>query len=83
LQRSSGSPDLDRLLREWEEEDRELRELRRRSADWEYVRGLPPKVREAVELYIETGDLRSSQRLSGLPLDEFTEMLKRARVWTG
>jgi hypothetical protein len=28
------------LLKEWEEEDRELKELRRRSADWRYIESL-------------------------------------------
>jgi len=68
------------LLREWEEEDRELRELRRRSADWEYVRGLPPKVREAVELYIETGDVWLAAKLAGMTLDEFNEVRIRAGI---
>lgn len=45
----------EQLLEEWEEEDRELRELRRRRADREYVESLPPKLGEAVELYVETG----------------------------
>ncbi len=63
--------------------DEELRELRRRSADWEYIRGLPPRVRRAVEAYVEEGDLRSAQRASGLGLEEFVEVLRRARVWTG
>ena len=71
------------LLEEWEEEDRELRELRRRSADWKYIESLPPRVREAVELYVEQGDLRLACELSGLPLDEFVEVLRRAGVWTG
>jgi hypothetical protein len=66
------------LLEEWEE-DRELRELRR-SADWRYIESLPPRVKEAVELYVERGDLRLACELSGLPLDEFVEVLRRAGV---
>jgi len=40
-------------------------------------------VRHAVEAYVEVGDLRSAQRASGLRLEEFVEVLRRARVWTG
>jgi len=80
---SSGSSELEKLLEEWEEEDRELRELREKRVNRGYVKSLPPKLREAVELYVETGDVRLAQELSGLPLDEFVEVLRRAGVWAG
>jgi predicted HTH domain antitoxin len=83
LPRSSGSFELEELLKEWEEEDRELRELRKRRVDREYVASLPSRLREAVKLYAETGDLRLAHELSGLPLDEFVEVLRRAGVWAG
>ncbi len=70
-------------MEEWRAVDEELRELRRRSADWGYIESLPPRVREAVRAYVERGDLREAQELSGLGLDEFIEVLRRARVWTG
>jgi len=70
------------LLKEWEEEDRELRELRRRSADWKYIESLPPRVREAVELYIETGDMWLAAKLAGLTVDEFNEIrIKAGILW--
>jgi hypothetical protein len=67
-------------VREWEE-DRELRELRR-SADWRYIESLPPRVREAIELYIETGDLWLAARLAGMSEDEFNEVrIKAGILW--
>lgn len=67
-------------MREWEE-DRELRELRR-SADWRYIESLPPRVREAIELYIETGDLWLAARLAGMSEDEFNEVrIKAGILW--
>ena len=60
--------------------DEELRELRRRSADWEYIRGLPPKLREALELYIETGDMWLAAKLAGVTVDEFNEVRIRAGI---
>jgi len=80
---SSESSRLERLMEVWGEEDRELRELRRRRVDQEYLASLPLKLQEAVKLYMETGDVRLAQELSGLPLDEFVEVLRRARVWAG
>jgi hypothetical protein len=68
-------------LRELEEREREAREIRRREADWAYINSLPPRVKAAVILFIERGDLRLAQRLSGLDLEDFIEHLRRARVW--
>jgi hypothetical protein len=76
------SADLEKLVREWEEEDRELRELRRRSADWRYIESLPPRVREAIELYMETGDLWLAAKLAGMSEDEFNEVrIKAGILW--
>ncbi len=73
------SADLEKLVREWEEEDRELR---RRSADWRYIESLPPRVREAIELYIETGDLWLAAKLAGMSEDEFNEVrIKAGILW--
>jgi len=61
-------------------EDEVERELRRREADWGYIESLPPRLREAVRLFIETGDLRLAQRLAGVGLEDFLDLLRRARV---
>lgn len=65
----------------FEEREREAREIRRREADWDYINGLPPRLKSAVLLFIERGDLRLAQRLSGLDLEDFIECLRRAGVW--
>ncbi len=61
-------------------EEVEARELRRRYADWRFIEQLPPKLKAALIYYIETGDLRRAQQLSGLDLDNFRELMRRARV---
>ncbi|MCC6029657.1 MAG: hypothetical protein LM591_05920 [Candidatus Korarchaeum sp.] len=71
------------LIEEWELIDEELRELRKRRADWDFIRKLSPELREAIEVYIERGDLREAQHVADAPLDEFIEVLRRAKVWTG
>ena len=68
-------------LQELIEREREARELRRREADWNYINSLPPRIKAAVRLFIETGDLRLSQKVSKLGLEEFVEHLRRANVW--
>jgi hypothetical protein len=69
------------ILRELEEREKEVAEMRRQNADWNYINTLPPRVKAAVILFIEKGDLRLSQKLSGLDLEDFIETLRKARVW--
>jgi len=61
-------------------EDEFEREVRRSRADWEFINRQPPRVRAALRLYVEMGDLRLAQRLSGMPLEGFYELLKKARI---
>jgi hypothetical protein len=54
----------------------------RRIADWRYIESLPPRVREAIELYIETGDLWLAAKLAGMSEDEFNEVrIKAGILW--
>ena len=69
------------IIRELEEREKEVAEMRRQNADWNYINTLPPRVRAAVILFIERGDLRLSQKLSGLDLEDFIETLRKAKVW--
>ena len=62
------------------DEEREARELRRRFADWDFISRQPPKVREALKYYIEKGDLRRAAKLAGLGIEEFRELLRKARI---
>ncbi len=68
------------LRREHELEDELEREVRREMADWDFIRRQRPRVRAALELYVETGDLRLAQRVAGMGLEEFYELVKRARI---
>ncbi|MFP3292637.1 MAG: hypothetical protein RXN90_09290 [Thermoproteus sp.] len=67
-------------LRKWEELEEEAREVRRRSADWAFIESLPPRLREALKYYVETGDIRRAARLAGMELEDFRELLRRANV---
>ncbi|MFP3200574.1 MAG: hypothetical protein RXR06_11940 [Thermoproteus sp.] len=67
-------------LRKWEELEEEAREVRRRSADWAFIESLPPRPREALKYYVETGDIRRAARLAGMELEDFRELLRRANV---
>jgi hypothetical protein len=60
----------------------EAREVRRRTANWEFIKTLPPKLRIAIEYYIETGDFREGARLAEMAVDEFLYFVKdKANVY--
>ncbi len=62
------------------EEEEEARRIRRSMADWEFIEKQPPRIKEALKYYIEKGDIRAAARLAGLSLEEFRELLRRARI---
>ncbi|MGC9104272.1 MAG: hypothetical protein ACP5JF_05700 [Candidatus Methanodesulfokora sp.] len=66
-------------IREYEEE---ARDIRRRRADWKFINSQPPRIRAALTYYVEKGDLRMAQKLSGLSLEDFRELLRKARIPT-
>jgi len=68
------------VIREIIEEEAEARELRKRMADWDFINKQPPRVREALKYYIEKGDIRLAAKLSGLNIEEFRELLRKARI---
>jgi len=48
--------------------------------DWDTIERLPPKLKAAVKLFIETGDLYKAAKLAGMTLDEFNELRLRLRI---
>jgi len=71
---------LEELLEEWRREDEEAREIRRREADWAFIESQPPRLRAALRLYVELGDLHLAARIAGMTVDEFNELRLRARI---
>ncbi|MCC6062562.1 MAG: hypothetical protein LM581_06320 [Desulfurococcales archaeon] len=67
-------------IREWIEYFREAREIRRRYANWDFIRSQPPKIRIALEYYIETGDLYNAAKLAGMSMEEFNELRIKAGI---
>jgi len=68
------------LVREWEREDEEFRELRRRSADWKFIEEQPPHLRAALLYFIERGDRHVAAKIAGLTVDEFDELRRKANI---
>ncbi|BDC17901.1 hypothetical protein [Acidianus sp. HS-5] len=60
--------------------EKEAREIRRKTADWNFINSLPPKLRIPLEYYIETGDIYNAAKLAGLAVDEFNELRIKAGI---
>jgi hypothetical protein len=58
----------------------DARLIRRRMADWSFIEKQPPRIREALKYYIETGDLYVASRIAGLTIEEFNELRIRAGI---
>jgi len=63
-------------LREWVERLREAREIRRKYANWEFIKSLPPKLRVALEYFVETGDFRTAAAMAEMGVDEFVDLAR-------
>ena len=60
----------------------EAREIRRKTANWEFINSLPSKLRLALVYYIDTGDFRETARIAGMAVDEFLYFAKeKANVY--
>ncbi|RLF98390.1 MAG: hypothetical protein DRN49_05955 [Thaumarchaeota archaeon] len=69
-----------KLLEKWVREDEEFRVIRRRMANWDYIMKQPPRVRLALMVYIETGDIYRAARIAGLSIDEFNDVRIKASI---
>jgi len=68
--------ELSAKLRERVERLGEAREVRRRFANWEFIKSQPPKLRIALERFVETGDLRTAAALAGIRADDFIDFAR-------
>ncbi|ABP50834.1 hypothetical protein [Pyrobaculum sp.] len=68
------------VLKQLIQREREAREIRAREADWEFIKSQPPRLRIALEFYVETGDLYVAAKIAGLTVEEFNELRIRAKI---
>jgi len=62
------------------EDVEEARRVRRECADWGFIERQPPRVRAALKYYVETGDIRRAALFAGLDLEDFRELLRKAKI---
>jgi hypothetical protein len=58
----------------------EAREIRRAHANWDFIKKQTPRIRIALEYYIETGDLYVASRIAGVTIEEFNELRIKAGI---
>ena len=63
-------------LRWWVEYFEEAKRIRRRYADWEFIKSQPPKLRAALEYFVETGDFRTAAAMAEMGVDEFVDLAR-------
>jgi len=71
---------LEEKLEKWRRLEEEARELRRREADWEFINSQPPRIKAALKLYVETGDMRLASKIAGMEIEDFRELLRLAKI---
>ena len=68
------------LIKKWEEEDEEARKTRKSMANWNFINKQPPRIKLALIVYIETGDIYKAARIAELTVDEFNEIRIEANI---
>ena len=71
---------LRKQFKEWEAEESKATQLRRESADQDYIKRTPAYVRQALEFYIETGDLLRAARKYTLSYPELNSYRIKANI---
>ena len=67
-------------LEEYRKWEAEAREIRRRSADWDFIEKQPEPVRSALKLLVETGDLWVAAQIAGMDIPSFNELRIKAKI---
>lgn len=69
-----------KLLEIWRKEDEEARRIRKKYADWKYIEKQPPRLRLALIIYIEIGDIYKAAKTANMTIDEFNEYRIEANI---
>jgi hypothetical protein len=70
----------ERIIKKWLEEAENARRIRREMADWNFINSQPPRLREALKYYVETGDIRRACIFAGMDLEDFRDLLRKAKI---
>ena len=69
-----------KIVERWKQEDEETRQIRKAKADWKFITSQPSPLREALESFVELGDLYVASRIARMTVDEFNELRIKAKI---
>jgi len=58
----------------------EAREIRRRSADWDFIEKQPEPMKTALKLLVETGDIKYVAKLSGIRIGQLEHLRFKSKI---
>jgi len=71
---------MSKKIQKWIELEEEAKRIRRVMADWNFIEKQPPRIKEALKYYVEKGDIRRASLLAGMNVEEFRELLRKAKI---
>ena len=81
MSRNTLNNEVDKkILEEILKEEEEFKEIRRKYANWNFIKKQKPRIRAALEYYIETGDIRRACKIAGINISLFRNLLRKANI---
>ena len=65
---------------EFKKEMEEDKKIRKESAEWNFIKNQPLRIKKGLEALIESGDLWVASRIAGITLDEMNDIRIRANI---
>ena len=67
---------------EFQTEMEEDRKMRKESAEWNFIKKQPLRIKKGLEALIESGDLWVASRIAGITVDEMNDIRIKANIPT-
>ncbi|MFQ6061811.1 MAG: hypothetical protein ACE5KT_03940 [Methanosarcinales archaeon] len=68
-------------IKKWKKEDEEEKELRRKYADWDFIDKQSPRVRAALKILVENGDMYVAAKVAGVKLEKMNDLRIKANIY--
>jgi len=69
-----------KVMDEYRKRFEEAREIRRRSADWDFIEKQPEPMKTALKLLVETGDIKYVAKLSGIGIGQLEHLRFKSKI---
>ncbi|MFQ6061964.1 MAG: hypothetical protein ACE5J9_02150 [Methanosarcinales archaeon] len=65
----------------WKEEEEEDRKIRIKHADWDFIEKQPPRIRAALKILVEKGDMYVAAKVADVKLEQMNKLRKKANIY--